>query len=87
MNNYTFLAPIMQHADKPHLLFHGAQSTVNSVHCHQARLKTGRTVGITLSVGHLFAERSSQDCINYILTFILKIHFLFSYSPDCTPAV
>jgi hypothetical protein len=35
------ITPIKQHAGEPHLLFHGAQSqsTVNSVHCRQARWK------------------------------------------------
>jgi hypothetical protein len=46
MNEYQRLdaAPIKQHTDKPLLLFHGAQPTVNSVRCHQARSKTGGSV-------------------------------------------
>jgi hypothetical protein len=38
------IAQIKQHADKPLLLFHGAHLTVNSAHCHQARLKMGGSV-------------------------------------------
>jgi hypothetical protein len=34
-------SPKKQQRDKLHLLFHGAQSTVNSVRCHQARSKLG----------------------------------------------
>jgi hypothetical protein len=41
MNNSVLIAPIKQHTDNPHLLIHGAQSTVNSVRCHQARSKMG----------------------------------------------
>jgi hypothetical protein len=38
------IAPMKQHADKPHLLFHSAQSTVNLVRCHQAKSKAGRSL-------------------------------------------
>jgi hypothetical protein len=33
--NELITALILQHADKLHLLFHGVQSTMNSVRCHQ----------------------------------------------------
>jgi hypothetical protein len=40
MSEFRFeIAPIKQlHAGKPHLQFHVAQSNVNLVRCHQARL-------------------------------------------------
>jgi hypothetical protein len=36
---------IKQHADEPHLLFYGTQSTVNSVRCHQGMIMPGRNSG------------------------------------------
>jgi hypothetical protein len=39
-----FSTPTKQRTNEPHLLFNGAQSTVNSVCCHHARSKSGRSV-------------------------------------------
>jgi hypothetical protein len=42
LGSYTILAGLP-------LLFHGAQSTLNSVRCHQARSKMGRSVQSVLT--------------------------------------
>jgi hypothetical protein len=33
-DNYALIAHTKQHADQPHLLPNGAQTTVNTVRCH-----------------------------------------------------
>jgi hypothetical protein len=51
MNNSALaIVSIKQHADKLHLLFHDAQSTLNSVCCHQELKMRGSVQGTACHV-------------------------------------
>jgi hypothetical protein len=68
--SYRFdIAPIKQHVDEPHSIFSGAQSTVNSVRCHNARSKSWRLRDTSIATikQHFLAMRATSRPIALFL--------------------